>query len=426
MTEATCAQDHILLICTVGGTPPPIIVSLNHWQPARVVFICTTDSRGSAEAALAQAPQVAPHQCDYCDIADHQDLTDCVSRIRRITGTVQNWLGRGPGHKVAVDITGGTKCMSAALALVARLWPCTFTYVGGQQRSKGGVGTVSDGFEQAMATQNPWDALGYQVLENACLLFDQCAFAAAAQRLDNARRAAASPAVRRTLSTFHLLCEAYDAWDCFRHQDAQNLLTKALTNENDFYQTLRQPCADELVSALKAHCQLLPEITIEPPSRELLLDLAANAQRRAQTGRTDDAVARLYRCVEALAQLHLRDAYGIDTSAVPVAKLPESLRSQWMPHAEDGFLKLALQDAYLFLKKSGDPLGLSFYKTTLWDRVKSPLIVRNNSILAHGFAPVSPNTFTQLWTACLDLAGISEDQLTRFPILSFRSAPRGG
>ena len=135
-----------------------------------------------------------------------------------------------------------------------------------------------------------------------------------------------------------------------------------------------------------------------------MLDLLCNARRRKAEGRYDDAVARLYRAVEALAQDQLRREHGIaDTGKVPLDRVPLSLRARYPADAAE--LKLGLQEAYLLLSELGDPLGQRFAGLGWHEPKHSPLTARNQSILAHGFAPVGATIFESLWRGCLALAG---------------------
>jgi hypothetical protein len=59
-----------------------------------------------------------------------------------------------------------------------------------------------------------------------------------------------------------------------------------------------------------------------------------------------------------------------------------------------------------------------FKELKLDNRERSPLTARNQSILAHGFAPVSDATFRKLWDAAMKLGGFSEQQLPGFPRLA--------
>lgn len=68
-----------------------------------------------------------------------------------------------------------------------------------------------------------------------------------------------------------------------------------------------------------------------------MVDLLANAKRRKDEGRIDDAVARLYRAIEVVAQVALKDRHGFKSSEkVPLDRVPEALRPGWAPRASDG------------------------------------------------------------------------------------------
>lgn len=416
-------QARILFICTVGGTPAPIVVALCHWRPDRVLFVSSEETKPKvneilqAYAASAGSP-LSPGSYRICPTADSDSLPAVLNAVRSLEPEVREWLEHGPTYKIVADFTGGTKCMSAALVLQARRWKCSFSYVGGVRRTKDGVGVVEPGFERLVHSANPWDALGYQAIEDACLLFDRHAFAAAVHVLDTAIRSVDDPAVRRTLSTFRQLCEGYDHWDRFQHEKAATILDNVLKNANDLARILGSfNDGDRLARRIRRHRQLLEEIGAACTSLVIVRDLLANARRRADERRYDDAVARLYRAIEALAQCRLRESYGIDSSAVPIEKLPESLCRRWQSRADQGLLKLGLQDDYELLRELNDDLGIRFYEKGLNDPIKSPLAARNQSILAHGYRPVSEKTFDTLWKIALQLASIDEDALPCFPQL---------
>jgi CRISPR-associated protein (TIGR02710 family) len=149
---------------------------------------------------------------------------------------------------------------------------------------------------------------------------------------------------------------------------------------------------------------------------QYVTDLLANARRRKTEGRMDDAVARLYRAIEALAQVRLADRYQIgNTKQVPIERVPEPLRGQWAARAEQGMVFLGLQDAYALLESMRDDLGATFRQLQLHDPQRSPLTARNQSILAHGFERVSESVFQKLWSAALQLASVQESDILSFP-----------
>jgi len=350
------------------------------------------------------------------ELYDAQDFGDCVRRLRGLDEQIEAWRQRGDDCDVIVDFTGGTKCMSAALSLVSRRWPCAFSYIGGVERTKGGTGIVVSGKEQMLVTQNPWNALGYQAIEDACLLFDQHAFAPATNLLGEARNAADDDSVKRTLSTFCQLCEGYGLWDRFRHSDAAIRLTNVLKNVSDIQATLGSNRSESLIRTIKQHYKNLEQLSSHHQSRPMVADLLANAERRKDEGRFDDGVARLYRAIEALAQLALQENHGIpNTDKVPIERIPNSLQENWKSRAEKGELCLGLQDTFALLHSLGDPLGKTFRDFNLHDPEQSPLSARNQSILAHGFQPVHKKVFEKLWKVAMGLGDFSAQDLPTFP-----------
>jgi acyl-coenzyme A thioesterase PaaI-like protein len=137
-----------------------------------------------------------------------------------------------------------------------------------------------------------------------------------------------------------------------------------------------------------------------------------------EEGRFDDAVARLYRALEAMAQVALKEVHGVEsTEKVPLEQVPEFLRTRWAARANDGVVALGLQDDYALLSALGDSIGKQFQDAGL-SETKSPLVARNRSILAHGFERVSEAVFDKLWTSALSLANVDLTRLPSFLVLA--------
>jgi len=416
-------SNPILFICTVGGSPEPLIASIKQWKPSKVFFLPSKQTAKDVEGIVTKASEEGfqvPIGCYETQvIPDAQNFADCVESFRKLTDEVRKWLARGENYEVVVDFTGGTKCMTAALALQAHQWHCKFSYVGGSERTKDGVGIVVSGKEQIVHAKNPWDALGYQAVEEAVVLFNQGARAAASRRLEISLRQISSEPVKRELSTLKSLTDAYDAWDRFQHKDALNRLKDVLKNANDLPALFGQSASETLKKTLSQHAEYLNQLVpaSDKPTRTAVLDLLANAKRREDEGRHDDAVARLYRAIEAIAQVILAEKHGIeDTGKVPQDTLSEALRNRWRHKADNGIIKLGLQDDYTLLRELNDRHGEQFEKLK-WHERKSPLTERNKSILAHGFKPVGETIFEQLWQGSLQLAKVTEQDLPEFPLL---------
>ncbi len=356
---------------------------------------------------------------DLFELPDGQDLASCLDHLRLLTPVVSEWAARGESFQVVVDFTGGTKCMSAAIGIQASRWPCFFSYVGGNERTKDGVGVVVSGAEKIVHQANPWDALGHQAVEDYVVLFDQHAFLAAANVAAVTMKRVSRADRKRELASLEQLAKALDAWDRFDHTTSKNLLNSVSKSANDLRSVLGATRGDRVLNGIDRLVEHLGQLEqAPPPSGHHVLDLLANAKRRKDEGRFDDAVARLYRAIEAIAQVALKNGHGVEsTEKVPLEKVPESPRTTWAARASEGVVALGLQDDYALLAALGDPVGKKFQDAGL-SGTKSPLVARNRSVLAHGFERVSDAVFEKLWPSALSLAGVDASSLPSFPVLA--------
>jgi CRISPR-associated protein (TIGR02710 family) len=417
-------SNSTLLVCTVGGSPEPIIAALKQWQPGRIQFVHTPQTKDDVAAkvvpmARAERVDLDAGRYDLFELPDGQDIASCLDHLRQLTPIVFEWAARGASFQVVVDFTGGTKCMSVAIGIQASHWPCLFSYVGGKERTKDGVGIVVSGSEIVLHTGNPWDALGLQAVDDFVVLFDQHAYLAAANVAAATKRRVSRPDRKRELSSLEQLAKALDAWDRFNHKTSESLLKSVDSSANDLRAALGPTRGDR---ALAGAAQLVTHLgqlgQAQPPSRHHVLDLLANAKRRKDEGRLDDAVARLYRAIEAIAQVALKEAHGIEsTERTPLERIPEPLRTKWAARATEGVVALGLQDDYALLAALSDPVGQKFQGAGL-SSTKSPLVARNCSILAHGFERVTDAVFDKLWTSALSLANVVAASLPSFPVLA--------
>lgn len=441
----------VLLACTVGGAPEPIVASIKAHNPSRVLFLCSPETRrmissepgvtksesrckvcgepthqcferaGILERLKQEGVELDPGRYEILEVDDAQNLEACIRTFqRKLLSRLQQWLEQGEDFEVVVDFTGGTKCMSVALGLVTKTMPVSFSYVGGTERTKDGVGIVVSGREHIVKSQNPWDLLGYQVAEQALTLFNNLDYAAAAHLLKSGERRSKDPRLRQAFVTFQGLCELFKFWDRFQHEQALQRLRQVQRTLDSLRQFLTEGQLEQLEKQLprwEAHLVVLARAEL---SKELIQDLLGNARRRIEEARWDDAMARIYRSIEAIAQHQLKTNYGLDTACIPLASLPESARQVFARKADaNGTLKLALQDTYRLLELLGDPLGEKFRRKKLFSEPEhpSPLDVRNQSILAHGFQPITETIVKKLFQDALELAGVNEEELIEFPRL---------
>lgn len=422
-----------LLVCTVGGSAAPVVASILHWRPAKMVFVPSLRTRAKIDAEIlppARAAGATPGAAaiDVICVNDEQSLNACLADLRRVWPRIVDWVLESPDRRLVVDFTGGTKAMSAALALVAQSGECVFSYVGGGDRTREGVGIVVDGREQVVQVANPTQTLGIRALDRAIELFDAGSFDGAITICAASAKVVLDPRARGELSTLRMLAEAYRAWDAFRHGEARSKLSSARERENDFASICapRTAC-DRLARTAAEHEKRLTEIGAGGLDRATILDLVANARRRSQRGHHDDGVARLYRATEAILQLALKGRHLLD-------ECDRLTRERMQPHSSiieglalradsDGVFRIGLRTTYDLLRELNDDAARRYEKAGFGHARRNPLSSRNMSILAHGFKTLGRNDFDHFFRCTLDLLGASESDLVEFPRLRSASPP---
>jgi CRISPR-associated protein (TIGR02710 family) len=193
---------------------------------------------------------------------------------------------------------------------------------------------------------------------------------------------------------------------------AQRETLAQLTAINRRLTQRKTPPAD----ALTALCDLNQALA-------LLGSLHSAALRRAAQERYDVAALMRYRCLELLSQ-HRLATYGIWTAEpsfdAALRRVPDLDDRYRQAQRDQGFRKqyplpssersIALFDGYMLLQALDDPLVRGW---NIGD-IRQRSYVRNTSILAHGFRPISSLEYEQF-------ADIVEELLDRFFALIGRS-----
>lgn len=416
-----------LLVITVGGTPDPVVFSINSHQPDYVAYIASKESRSVVRERIQPALQHQPKDSEIVLLSDAQDLTGSFKKLlAELENILEMWDVRG--EEIVCDYTGGTKTMSAAVALALFGGKPQFSYVGGDSRNKAGLGVVENGKEQLLPQENPWDVLAIDELREIETLFNMHQYRDASRR---ARETEARLQHKKPFFTaIGVAADGYQEWDDFRHDKALKQLRQAESKfrelaavaDHESIPAFQRKLA-ESITALQEISGELARLKSGSSGREssgehifrVPLDLVANAVRRAEQGRFDDAVARLYGAVEKIAKIRLKLIYGIDNSNVQPAQIPdEAMRKRFQEEAgEAGNLKLPLQKSFELLHALGDPAGEKFVHAQ--EEMYKLLDIRNNSILAHGFEPVQEKTYRRMLDIALSFLDGTEANLPEFP-----------
>ncbi|GAK51204.1 CRISPR-associated protein Cas02710 [Candidatus Moduliflexus flocculans] len=365
-----------LMVLTLGtgkGVENGIAKSITVNNPDRIVFIATPQSQEMLEKIADALERLYHRALPPFDIKplSQEMVVDYAYRAAReaIDAALQEGYAL---EEIVLDFTSGTKAMSVGAAVAALLAECyNMVYIGGYERDA--QGRVITGTEIVMSF-TPNRIFGDYKKQLALRMFDAYQFDAGLSILQEARRRGE----RDDLTQLDVLFRAYERWDKFdhvaalrhfEHPDLPRDLRKRIGGNRGF--------VSRIVNAASESPAIAPE---------LLADLLANARRRMDEGKDDDAVARLYRLTEMIAQYRLQQK-GVNASDVVVSALPDAIRPVYDAlRGDSGKIKLGLTQAFRLLGELGDEAFLPQYAR--YEALRGLLKQRNDSILAHGIRPV--------------------------------------
>ncbi|MCA9558774.1 MAG: TIGR02710 family CRISPR-associated protein [Myxococcales bacterium] len=377
-----------MLVVTVGGSHAPILKSISWHEPDFVWFVFSEDDASAGPRGIGSHSQITG-EGQVCRSGGQQkpDLPNiptqlglgrdrfevlCVPAdeparaVELIVDLLERLRSDLAVRDLRADYTGGTKSMSAALLHAAVLAGGVRLFVTTGPRPN--LVRVPDGHESTQHIDDDALTSSWRV-RDAERAWARFAYGEAARLLDRLDRKSDRSSRLLTMS------RGLAAWDAFDHRRAFILLQQyARQLDHDLIAALGQMRAPEdgrppkdprRVEALRVH------------------DLYLASARRAAAGRHDTEVLLLYRAFEWIAQWTLRFYHAIDTGDVPADDQLADLAHV----AHDGKRKLGLHNAWTAIGRLDGPLaevGRATEKTRL-DFGKR----RNQSIFAHGFAPIS-------------------------------------
>lgn len=400
------------LLIALGGSPERAIFTINRYRPEYLLFFIPEKVEGLIEQVIQPGIQQMPKRWDCIVTPDAANFADCYRVLtRQLTDLLRNWQIQA--GELMVDYTGGTPSMVMAMALAA-IDHCTrFVFSSGDDPSQGDSNPV-------LVESNPWDQKAESEVKQAAVHFNQGRYPQA-RLIFSYLQERVSGGLKPLYKALSDLADGYDLWDSFQHQKALEKL-KGAKRALELSTVWGGPVGiKSVLVSLGENLVFLEKVMMAQrrPDRAIFLDLLANAQRRAQISHHyEDAMVRLYRALEVLAQIQLEKAYGIKTQDIRPEQLPEGVREDYhrcFTSELDGRIKLPLHAAYTLLKVLGDPLGQAF--STQWQQMKLFLDAQNNSILAHGFEPIKAERYHQAFDMVLKLSGPSPEPLPCFPQL---------
>ena len=374
---------------TIGESLSPIIYSLRHYQAEYAVFICTDESRHMLDQVLEEYP-IPPSKYKVFEV---QDDPGQIGRLIHSYYSAFRWLRDYVGlasEEIVTDPTPGRKWMSTGATMIASYLGLNITYVDVKYKQ----GRPDPTTMKVIPLGNAYDQTGFLETEKAREYFNKSEFKLAWDILKQITPST-SP-LKDLYEGLTKIIEAFYKWDLFTHykediskdfSEGRECLERYLHTEkekgglNDFLEKVKQK--EQLAKALLESAR---------PNLEQVIDLLLNADRRISQGKYDDATARLYRTLELIEQYYLKDIIG-NTSKPSYKKLDNALRQRFREIKVQLPSKIALEDGYLLLKllkhQAGEEVILKIKDKKVINRFGDVTKARNDSILAHGFEPIS-------------------------------------
>lgn len=345
--------------------------SINNSNTDKVLFVV---SRVSREKLLPLVLQQVSKNHEVCEIDDPEDINQIYNKLAPSFKEM-----RSEYTSLVVDYTSGTKAMTGAMVILGSIYEAdALSYVTGQRHQ----GVVVAGTEKLL-TLRPFHIIAEKRISEAIKFFNHCHYDAAVMLVSQLEKAVQLPMILEQVAPLKNAAQAYSLWDRFDHKAAFEELKK-----------VDLPAFDDNKAFLG---KMLHADKREP---YLITDLLSNARRRGEIEQNyDDAVGRLYRVTELIAQYRLK-SHGIeDTGNVPKDKIPPGLCGELV--TGDAKIKVGLHTSYQLLAAYGDMIGQRYQRDKA---LQNLLRLRNTSILAHGLTPVEQKDYLDLRDAIIPYA----------------------
>ena len=381
-----------------------ICLSIKQQNPDYIFFILSGISQERTMPLIRENIAVHSQTSEERLLSDENNVEqieiECVAFLKEL-------LAKGilPGD-IIIDFTSGTKAMSVGIVLAALNWQgITLSYITGRRNHEGRV--ISG--EEVINIQTPNRIFFNSMFKDSVYLFNRYQFETCFDLISEAKNLLSDVEYLQKADTLGKLAQAYSFWEKFDQPNAFQIL-KDLTAGLASTKYLLEWGIKSVVEKNK---QILYQEKENNYSPERVVDLLENASRRAEEGKFDDAVARLYRLMEYLAQYQLFNKYQqIKTESLEVNKLPVALQLKYNDlKNKDGKVTISLYQAYDLLKELNDELGKKFISryNEKDSKIKKLLGIRNNSILAHGFGSIHKEHYQSLISTVDDYVKIAVD-----------------
>ncbi len=387
-----------VLLVTVGGKPEPIIDSIQGAKPSFTYFLCSGGAKGSHNEVEGILKAVGPITSEIVLLDELDNLSHCYQQI---VDLIHQAREAHPSARISASYAGGTKSMAASLAMASTDDPdVELALVTGPREGHGNV-------PSGLGVQRPVDVRSIRLrrvlksVQKRLRCFDYPGVEGLLMECISHAQGEPQTAIEAAIA----FCRGFDAWDRFDHARAKTLLDHVRpalfkSGLGAYWEAVQSLAESARFAATGEGDPKRPYAVVE--------ELLFNAERRVVQKRFDDAIGRIYRALEATAQIRLRDEHGIDTANVSVEQIPTAFAER----LRIGNTKIGLIEAWSLLVDLNDLAGL-------WYRAHAGQILsftrwRNTSVAAHGFTAVDEVTYNREGRPTLELLREGLNSVTRF------------
>lgn len=266
-----------------------------------------------------------------------------------------------PNSDIIINYTNGSKKLSAAAIIIARLY-------GFKIQDKFVIEDTSKLTEFNVVEENTSGSIMYIVKK----LFNNYSFIIAKELLEENFND-----LNMVEQRFSEIIDLYSKWDSFdyTYKDYNSLI--------DFFTNLE--VLSDNINSLK----ILSDKNNDLFNSYKIADLINNSKRRIEEGKYDDAVIRLYRTLELIAEVELSEKYGIKKNDIHINDLKElNIDKKSIQTIIDRLdykypkYNISLKSSFFLLQKLYDDVGKHYYYNK--NQYQQLFQKRNISILVHG------------------------------------------
>lgn len=394
-----------------------ILFSIKSHRPKKIIFFGSEESKKTVESVIRQFSEMGiDFEYDEFVLINNVDsfsdyFSAFKSKIQELDET----------YEIIIDYTSGTKTMTMSAAFASMVFGKKLIFVTGKREK----GSVVKGTEK-IASQNLFLVYDELMLSKIKELFNINRFEAGKSLLSDIVDENTDKEI------YSRLFDIYNYFDSVDYENAYNLF------DNEFNNILIKKWPELKNDFIQNKIALQTIIQKENPEKGfrehknrcyfILASLLNNARRRCEEHKYDDAIARLYRALELIAQIRLKKQYKLNSSNIDLDILKNrNVDENYIEKLENlkdikGRIRLSLYQDYELLNFLNDDLGNYFEEN--YGEISNCIEFRNKSILAHGLNNQSLDDYKRFEKLVFNIASILTTDLeiylnhTKFPLIS--------